>query len=81
MDMHLHMHLLEYVTKGHVATHIILFSILKGCILSILSGITVLNNIVLLITKGHLSIAQASSSFKYLDSPMYVHIHLTYLYN
>ena len=41
------MHQLEYVTKGHIATHTILF---YDFILQILSGITVLNNILLIIS-------------------------------
>ena len=40
---------------------------LKTALFFIFSGITVLNNIVLTISQSHLSIAQASSSFKCLD--------------
>ena len=34
----------------------------------VFSGITVLNNIMLLITQSHLSVAQASPCFKHLDT-------------
>ena len=34
---------------------------------------TVLNNIVLIISQSHLSIARASLSFKYLNTHYYVH--------
>ena len=71
MDAHLYTHQLEYITKGHIAIHTILFQIKNGIILLILSGIAVLNNIVLIITQSHLSIAQVSSSFKHLNTRMF----------
>ena len=43
-----------------------------------LSGITVLNNIIFLITRSHLSVAQASSSFKHLDARMPTYTTLTF---
>ena len=56
---------LEYIIKDQIATHTILFN-LKW--LYFLSGITIQNNIILLITQSHLSVTQASSSFKHLDT-------------
>ena len=47
--------------------HTILVLNLKWLFCSFLSGITVLNNILLLTTQSRLSIAQASSSFKLFD--------------
>ena len=40
---------------------------------------TVLNNILLLITCSHLSIAQASSSFKHLNTHMFTYATLTFI--
>ena len=45
----------------------------------ILNGITVLNNIVLLITQSHLSIVQASSSFKHLDMHTFMYTTSTFI--
>ena len=42
-----------------------------------LSGITVLHNIVLSISLSHLSIAQASSSFKCLDKRTFTYMYTT----
>ena len=45
----------------------------NGFILQILSGITVLNNTVILITQSHLSIAQSSSRFKCLNMCTFIY--------
>ena len=37
-------------------------------LVSYISGISVLNNVILLITQSRLTVAQASSSFKYLNT-------------
>ena len=63
---------MEYVTKGNIATHTILFQIKNGFILWILSGITVINNIVLIISQRHLSITSQYA---------YVHVRHTHPYN
>ena len=55
------------LTVTYVATHTMLFYIKNNFILYILNSITVLTNIVLITSQNHLSIAQASSSFKHLD--------------
>ena len=57
---------LEYATKGHIAMHKILFK-LKGFTLQFLSG-TCITDITLLVTRNCLSVAQASSSFKCLNT-------------
>ena len=43
--------------------------------------VTVLNNILLLLTQNHLPIAQASSSFKLLDTYVYAYLCYNHLYN
>ena len=45
----------------------------NGFILKILSGITALNNIVLIISRSHLSIAPASPPFKCLNKHMFTY--------
>ena len=60
---------LEYVTKDHLKMHIIILKLKTALFFSFLVVyVTVLNNIILLITRSHLYVAQASSSFKYLDT-------------
>ena len=43
------------------------------------NGVTVLNNILLLITQSHLSITQASSSFKCLDTRLFMYATPTFI--
>ena len=57
---------LEYGTKNHIETHTILFNLKRLYSFVSLSGITVLNKIILLIAQSRLSVTQASSSFKRL---------------
>ena len=58
--------------------HTILFSIQNGLILRFLSGISVLNTVILLVTQSHLSIAQASS-FKCLNTHTFTYGTLTFI--
>ena len=65
---------LEYVTKDHLGMHSIQYYLnLKQLYSLVFCGITILNNIILLITRSGLYVAQASSSFKRLDmcTPMH----------
>ena len=57
---------LEYINRDHIATHTILFN-LKMALFFSFSDIT---DIIILLTQSHLSIAQASSSFKHLNTRM-----------
>ena len=57
---------LEYFTKGHKAMQTMLFN-LKWLFLVPFSSLVLLlflNNVIVLMTRSHLSVAQASSSFK-----------------
>ena len=69
---------LEYVTKGHSnACNIVLK--LKRLYSLVFSGTTVLNNILLLIARSLLSISQASSSFKRLDTRTFTYTTPTFI--
>ena len=73
------MHYLQYITKGHIATHTIIVINLKWLYSLVFSGTTVLNNILLLITHNCLSITQASSSFELLDTRTFMYTTPTFI--
>ena len=70
---------LEYFTKDYLAMHTILLKLKTALFFSFLVVyVTVLNNIILLITQSRLYVAQASSSFKHLDTGMLTHTTSTF---
>ena len=77
----LYMHYLEYVTKCHIYSNAynIVFKFKTALFFSFLVVQLFLNNISLLIAQSRLSITQASSSFKCLDTHTFTYATPTFI--